>query len=59
MRPSTYLPGLEPEAWHKEPFIRVLSLGGGVQSTAVALLAERGMFGVKPDAAIFASGFDD
>ena len=36
------------------PALRVLSLGGGVQSTVMALLAERGAFGVKPDCAIFA-----
>lgn len=36
------------------PALRVLSLGGGVQSTVMCLLAERGAFGVKPDYAIFA-----
>ena len=35
--------------------MRVLSLGGGVQSTVMCLLAEQGAFdGVKPDYAIFA-----
>ena len=37
-----------------EPY-RVLSLGAGVQSTVLALMAERGEFGLpKPDIAIFA-----
>ena len=53
-RPSTYLPGLEPDVWRKEPVLRILSLGGGVQSTAIALMAEHGVFGIRPDAAIFA-----
>ena len=53
-RPSTYLPELEPEEWRREPALRVLSLGGGVQSTAIALMAEHGVFGIRPDAAIFA-----
>ena len=53
-RPSAYLPGFEPPVWHQTPVIRVLSLGAGVQSTAIALMAESGMFGVRPDAAIFA-----
>ena len=53
-RPSTYLPGFEPEQWHGKPTLRILSLGGGVQSTAIALMAEQGLFGVRPDAAIFA-----
>ena len=34
--------------------MRVISLGGGVQSTVMCLLAEQGAFGVKPDCAIFA-----
>lgn len=34
--------------------MRVLSLGGGTQSTALALLAEHGYFEHKPDVAIFA-----
>lgn len=54
MRPSTYLPGLEPSTWHEEAVLRVLSFGGGIQSTAIALLAEQGAFGIRPDAAIFA-----
>lgn len=53
-RPSTFQPGLEPPGWSIEPALRVLSLGGGVQSTAIALMAERGIFGVRPDVAIFA-----
>ena len=36
------------------PALRVLSLGGGVQSTVLCLLAEQGAFGAKPDCAIFA-----
>lgn len=36
------------------PAMRVLSLGGGVQSTVMCLLAEENAFGVKPDYAIFA-----
>ena len=34
--------------------MRVLSLGGGVQSTVMCLLADQGAFGKKPDYAIFA-----
>ena len=34
--------------------MRVLSLGGGVQSTVMCLLADEGAFGAKPDYAIFA-----
>ena len=36
------------------PALRVLSLGGGVQSTVMSLLAEEGSLGSKPDYAIFA-----
>ena len=36
------------------PALRVLSLGGGVQSTVLCLLAEDGAFDGKPDCAIFA-----
>ena len=36
------------------PALRVLSLGGGVQSTVMCLMAEQGHFGNKPDCAIFA-----
>lgn len=36
------------------PVSRVLSLGAGVQSTVMALKADRGDFGVIPDIAIFA-----
>ena len=53
-RPSTYLPELEPAEWSTDPALRVLSLGGGVQPTAIALMAEQGIFGIRPDAAIFA-----
>ena len=39
---------------NRQPF-RVLSLGAGVQSTCLALMAERGEYGLpKPDLAIFA-----
>ncbi|MGC6475152.1 MAG: hypothetical protein ACON41_00755 [Parvibaculales bacterium] len=37
-----------------EPDKRVLSLGAGVQSTVMALMADKGMFGHKPDVAVFA-----
>jgi len=37
-----------------EPAMRILSLGAGVQSSTMALMAEEGAFGVTPDAAIFA-----
>ena len=48
VRDSKYLRGVEP--------YRVLSLGAGVQSTVLALMAERGEFGLpKPDIAIFAN----
>ena len=33
---------------------RVISLGAGVQSTVLSLMADRGLFGPKPDCAIFA-----
>ena len=36
------------------PELTVLSLGGGVQSTALALMAETGRFDSKPDVAFFA-----
>lgn len=36
------------------PALRILSLGGGVQSTVMCLLADQGAFGDKPDCAIFA-----
>ena len=36
------------------PALRVLSLGGGVQSTVMCLLAEQGALGAKPDCALFA-----
>ena len=36
------------------PDLRVLSLGGGVQSTALALMAADGRFGPPPDVAFFA-----
>lgn len=38
----------------KEPKIRVISLGAGVQSSTMALMAARGELGPMPDAAIFA-----
>lgn len=38
----------------REPTLRAISLGAGVQSTVMALLADRGTYGVKPDCAIFA-----
>src|SRR6056300_399255 len=37
-----------------EPVMTILSLGAGVQSSTMALMAEEGAFGKKPDAAIFA-----
>lgn len=37
-----------------EPRLRILSLGAGVQSTTLALMAARGDIGPMPDAAIFA-----
>ena len=36
------------------PDLRVISLGGGVQSTVLALMADAGEFGDMPDVAIFA-----
>lgn len=36
------------------PLMRAISLGAGVQSTAMALMAAEGAFGVMPDCAIFA-----
>lgn len=37
-----------------EPKLRVLSLGAGVQSTTLALMAAHGEFEQMPDCAIFA-----
>ena len=37
-----------------EPKLRILSLGAGVQSSTMALMANEGAFGHKPDYAIFA-----
>lgn len=39
---------------HLTPALRVLSLGGGTQSTVMSLLTEQGYFETKPDVAIFA-----
>jgi len=44
----------EENKFQGEPAMRILSLGAGVQSSTMALMAEEGAFGVKPDAAIFA-----
>ena len=38
----------------QNPSLRILSLGAGVQSSTMALMADAGEFGVKPDAAVFA-----
>ena len=43
-----------PMAPLTRPNLIVLSLGGGVQSTALALMADAGMFHAKPDVAYFA-----
>lgn len=43
-----------PETETGQPRLRVLSLGAGVQSTTLALMAAEGRFGVMPDCAIFA-----
>ena len=53
-RPYSGLPGFEPTEWNDDYNLRVLSLGAGVQSVTVALLAESGELGTPPDAAIFA-----
>ena len=37
-----------------EPDLTVVSLGGGIQSTALCLMADQGLFHRKPDVAIFA-----
>jgi len=37
-----------------KPTLKILSLGAGVQSSTMALMADAGEFGDKPDAAIFA-----
>ena len=39
--------------------LQILSLGAGVQSSTLALMAEHGEFDVKPDAAIFADTQDE
>ena len=38
----------------QNPSLRILSLGAGVQSSTMALMADAGEFGEKPDAAVFA-----
>ena len=38
----------------ENPALRVLSLGAGVQSTVMALMADESLFGAPPDLAIFA-----
>lgn len=43
----------------ENPRLRVLSLGAGVQSTTLALMAARGDLGVTPDCAIFADTGDE
>lgn len=42
-----------------EPILRILSLGAGVQSTTLALMAAHGEIGPMPDAAIFADTGDE
>ena len=42
-----------------EPILRVLSLGAGVQSTTLALMAAHGEIGPMPDCAIFADTGDE
>ena len=39
---------------HPNPTLRILSLGAGVQSTVMLLMADEGAFGPKPDIAFFA-----
>lgn len=39
---------------HSDPKLRVISLGAGVQSTTMALMAAKGLIGPMPDCAIFA-----
>ena len=36
------------------PSLTIISLGGGVHSSAMALMADQGVFGRVPDCAIFA-----
>lgn len=50
----TRLSAAEYRAAVSEPRLRVLSLGAGVQSTTLALMAAKGEIGPMPDAAIFA-----
>lgn len=50
--PSLHFDGLSRPA--DRPRLRVLSLGAGVQSTTLALMAARGDIGPLPDCAIFA-----
>ena len=38
---------------HPNPNVRILSLGAGVQSTVMALMADKGEIGPRPDCAIF------
>jgi hypothetical protein len=51
-------PGLE-DARMTAPRLRALSLGAGVQSTALALMAAHGEIGPMPDCAIFADTQDE
>jgi hypothetical protein len=39
--------------------LRVISLGAGVQSSTMALMADRGLFGERPDLAVFADTGDE
>ena len=42
-----------------KPTLRVLMLGAGTQSTVMALMADRGEFGSRPDCAIFSDTGDE
>ena len=45
---------LDEEGKRKEPTLRILSLGAGVQSSCLALMAQEGLTKHKPDYMIFA-----
>jgi hypothetical protein len=47
-------PGERESAGVRRPYLRCISLGAGVQSTTLALMAAAGEIGPMPDAAIFA-----
>lgn len=54
MNALSAMPSLPQEAESGNIRLRILSLGAGVQSTTLALMAAHGEIGPMPDCAIFA-----